>query len=173
MGLSIRAYARHRGVTESAVRKAIATGRITPQVDGLIDADSADAQWARNTAPPRRGAGARTAASTASQHMDAQSLPAGGGTSLLQARTVNEVLKAKIRQVDLAERKEALIDRAKTLAQVFKLARTERDAWLNWPARITPRMAADLAVDEHSLHQALDAAVREHLQELGDLKVDL
>ena len=173
MGLSIRAYARHRGVAESAVRKAIATGRITPQADGLIDADSADAQWARNTEPPRRGAGARTAASTASQDMDAQPLPAGGGTSLLQARTVNEVLKAKIRQVDLAERKEALIDRAKTLARVFKMARTERDAWLNWPARITPRMAADLAVDEHTLHQALDAAVREHLQELGDLKVDL
>ena len=160
-------------MAESAVRKAIATGRITPQADGLIDADSADAQWARNTEPPRRGAGARPAPAAATPDVETQPLPAGSGTSLLQARTVNEVLKAKLRQVDLAERKEALIDRAKTLAQVFKLARAERDAWLNWPARITPRMAADLAVDEHTLHQALDAAVREHLQELGHLKVDL
>jgi hypothetical protein len=30
MGLSIRAYARHRGVSHVAVRKAIDTGRITP-----------------------------------------------------------------------------------------------------------------------------------------------
>ncbi|TCP01019.1 hypothetical protein EV676_1301, partial [Caldimonas thermodepolymerans] len=34
MGLSIRAYARHRGVSDTAVHKAIRTGRITPEADG-------------------------------------------------------------------------------------------------------------------------------------------
>ena len=43
MGISIRAYARHRGVTDTAVHKAIRTGRITPEADGTIDADRADA----------------------------------------------------------------------------------------------------------------------------------
>ena len=37
MGLSIRAYARHRGVSHVAVKKAIDTGRITPLPDGTID----------------------------------------------------------------------------------------------------------------------------------------
>ena len=51
MGLSIRAYARHRGVSHVAVKKAIDTGRITALPDGTIDPDTADAQWAQNTLP--------------------------------------------------------------------------------------------------------------------------
>jgi len=42
MGLSIRAYARHRGVSDTAVHKAIRAGRITPEADGTIDPDKAD-----------------------------------------------------------------------------------------------------------------------------------
>jgi len=45
MGLSRRAYAALRGVHESAVRKAIATGRIATEADGTIDAARADAMW--------------------------------------------------------------------------------------------------------------------------------
>jgi hypothetical protein len=93
-----------------------------------------------------------------------------GGTSLLQARTVNEVLKAKLKQVELAEKKEELVDRAKAVAHVFKLARTERDAWLNWPARISAQMAATLGVDPHAMHMTLESAVRDHLSELGELR---
>lgn len=54
MGLSIRAYARHRGVSHVAVKKAIDTGRITALPDGTIDPDTADVQWAQNTLQPRR-----------------------------------------------------------------------------------------------------------------------
>ena len=49
MGLSRRAYARHRGCNESAVRKAIAAGRISVEADGTIDPEKADAAWAANT----------------------------------------------------------------------------------------------------------------------------
>jgi hypothetical protein len=48
--ISRRAYAALRGVTENAVRKAIAAGKI-PVVDGMIDPALADAAWART--PPR------------------------------------------------------------------------------------------------------------------------
>ena len=48
MGLSIRAYARHRGVSHVAVKKAIDTGRIGQLPDGTIDPVAADAQWAAN-----------------------------------------------------------------------------------------------------------------------------
>ena len=40
MGLSRRAYAAQRGVSEAAVRKAIATGRITTLPDGTIEPDA-------------------------------------------------------------------------------------------------------------------------------------
>ena len=183
MGLSIRAYARHRGVSHVAVKKAIDTGRITPLPDGTIDPDVADAQWAQNTLQTRKAAAsekesitkARTerAATTAPprETPDVAAPPMStGGTSLLQARTVNEVLKAKLKQVELAEKKEELVDRAKAVAHVFKLARIERDAWINWPARVSGQMASTLGVDPHTMHVTLEAAVREHLIELGELR---
>ena len=37
MELSIRAYAKHRGVTEGAVRKAIKQGRISKKDNGKIN----------------------------------------------------------------------------------------------------------------------------------------
>ena len=49
MGVSIRAYARMRGCSESAVRKAIASKRITPEADGSIDPERANKQWEQNT----------------------------------------------------------------------------------------------------------------------------
>lgn len=50
--VSIRAYARHRGVSLSAVQKAIRSRRIE-LVDGRIDVDRADLEWVRNTRPQR------------------------------------------------------------------------------------------------------------------------
>jgi hypothetical protein len=171
MGISIRAYARHRGVTDTAVHKAIRTGRITPEADGTIDSDRADQEWARNSDVPRAGTRARAAkvALPDAGADNATPLPAGGA-SLLQARTVNEVVKAQTNKVRLARLKGELVDRPQAIAHVFKLARAERDAWLNWPARVSAQMAAQLGLDGHALHVALETAVREHLQELGDLR---
>ncbi len=185
MGLSIRAYARHRGVSHVAVKKAIDTGRITPLADGTIDPDAADAQWAQNTLQPRKTAAIegtsaasqakerpqRTVATPQREAPEVAAPPlSAGGTSLLQARTVNEVLKAQLNKVELAHRKKELVDRAQAVAHVFKLARIERDAWLNWPARISGQMASTLSVDAHLMHVLLEAAVREHLIELGELR---
>ena len=88
----------------------------------------------------------------------------------MQARTVNEVVKAQTNKVRLARLKGELIDRSDAIAHVFNLARNERDAWLNWPARVSAQMAAKLQVDPHTMHVALEAALREHLQELGDVQ---
>ena len=191
MGISIRAYARHRGVTDTAVHKAIRSGRVTPEADGTIDANQADAQWERNTSAPNigtqrpvvkvkvpeidgpeRSSAGGTGASGATGGMGATgsaNVGGSGGTSLLQARTVNEVVKAQTNKVRLARLKGELVDRPQAIAHVFKLARSERDAWLNWPARISAQMAAKLEVDTHTMHVSLDSAVREHLQELGNL----
>ena len=177
MGLSIRAYARHRGVSHVAVKKAIDTGRITPEADGTIEPNRADLEWAQNTVAARKPVAAKTA-SPAAEPVRPASAPVepvaptltAGGTSLLQARTVNEVVKAQTNKVRLAQLKGDLVDRSQAIAHVFRLARTERDAWLNWPARISAEMAAKLEVDAHELHVALESAVRDHLIELGELR---
>lgn len=179
MGLSIRAYARHRGVSHVAVKKAIDTGRISQESDGTIDPARADREWEQNTASPRKPlaapkivATAQATPRTVARESIEPATPAlsTGGTSLLQARTVNEVVKAQTNKVRLAKLKGDLVDRSQAIAHVFRLARTERDAWLNWPARVSATMAAKLDIDAHTLHVALENAVREHLQELGELK---
>ncbi len=96
-----------------------------------------------------------------------------GGMTFVQARTANEVLKAQERRVRLQRMKGELVDRARAVAQVFKLARDERDAWVNWPARVAAMMAAELEVDTHKLHTALERHVREHLGELAEVRPSL
>jgi hypothetical protein len=108
-----------------------------------------------------------------------------GGMTFMQARTANEVLKAQERRLRLQQMKGELVDRAKAVAQVFRLAREERDAWVNWPARVAAMMAAELSasgsdaagdavqVDQHSLHTVLERLVREHLAELAEIRPSL
>ena len=175
MGLSIRAYARHRGVSHVAVKKAIDSGRITPEPDGTIEPNRADLEWAQNTVSTRKPTPAKTAPAAVESPRARVMEPAEpaapvlstGGTSLLQARTVNEVVKAQTNKVRLAQLKG---DLSQAIAHVFRLARTERDAWLNWPARISAQMAAKLEIDAHELHVVLESAVRDHLIELGELR---
>ena len=199
MGVSRRQYAKMRGVSESAVRKAIASGRITVEADGTIDPAKADAQWATQTDPSKqRGPNAQamaaeTAASTARaaatkpvsraaiesvgetlREAGAETDPAGGGeVSFLRARMANEVLKAQTARVKLSKMKGELVDRARATTLVFDLARRERDAWQGWPARIAANMAADLGVDAHEMEQVLDKYLRAHLADLAEVKLEL
>jgi hypothetical protein len=182
VGISIRAYGRHRGVSDTAVRKAIATGRITAEADGTINAARADAEWAASTRAPDAPLAATTrpvrTREVASGGADAVGAVApasatGGGNTYAQARTANEVLKAQHHKLRIAQLKGELIDRSQVMAQVFALARAERDAWLNWPARISSMLAAELNIDPHVMHVALEREVRQHLTELGDFNARL
>ena len=202
MGLSRRAYAAHRGCSESAVRKEIASGRIATEADGTIDAARADAMWDARTDPAQqRGAHARaTAAETAATTATAKAAlnkpvpraaldavkdtlreagsepgaPEGGGeVSFVRARMANEVLKAQTARVRLQKMKGEVVDRARATAMVFDLARRERDAWLNWPPRVAALMAAELGVEAHQMETVLERHVRAHLGELAEVKVEL
>ncbi|WP_223618991.1 elements of external origin [Lysobacter sp. ESA13C] len=181
MGISIRAYGRHRGVSDTAVRKAIAAGRIMAEADGTINPARADAEWAASTrapdpplAAPTRPARARAA--TVAEDDVAGVAPVstkGGSNTYAQARTANEVLKAQHHKLRIAQLKGELIDRSHAMAQVFALARAERDAWLNWPARISSMLAAELGIDPHPMHVALEREVRQHLTELAEFNARL
>lgn len=200
MGLSRRQYAARRGVSEAAVRKAIASGRVTPEPDGTIDPAKADEQWARQTDPARqrgphaRGLAAETAASTAraagtkpvpraaleavsdtlrEAGAEPETGPAGGEVSFLRARMANEVLKAQTAKVRLQKMKGELVDRSRATAAVFDLARRERDAWMGWPARVAANMAAELGVDAHELEQVLTRYLRVQLAEMAEIKLEL
>jgi hypothetical protein len=191
MGLSRRAYARHRGVAENAVRKAIASGRITLEPDGTIDPEKADRDWAARTDPSQqRGPHAPSAPKASRESVQGKAVPRAaldavqktlresgenseGDVTFLRARTANEVIKAQERSVRLAKIKGELVDRARAVATVFGLARRERDAWVQWPARVAALMAAELQVDPHQMETVLEKHVRRHLAELSDVRVEL
>ena len=147
MGLSIRAYARHRGVTDTAVHKAIRTGRITPEADGTIDAERADRS---GRATPRRQSGARASArrawrcakSTGTRPQGCQpAAPPAGPRCCRRAPSTRWSRRRPTRCAWPASRANwSTAPRPSPMC--FKLARTERDAWLNWPARISAQMAA-------------------------------
>ena len=186
---SNRELARELGVSETAVRRAEKAGRIRREADGAWDPARVKAAWASNTdeaqqrpAQSGRPRGDRRALKpvpeaavgavrdTLREHGEPM---AAGAMTFMQARTANEVLKAQERRLRLQQMKGELVDRAKAVAQVFKLARDERDAWLNWPARVAAVMAAELEVDAHKLHTVLERHVRDHLAELAELRPSL
>lgn len=55
---------------------------------------------------------------------------------------------------------------------LFNSARATRDAWLNWPSRVGPLLAADLGLDADRVSEALTRYVREQLEELGEPEAD-
>jgi hypothetical protein len=186
---SNRELARQLGVSETAVRRAEKAGRIRRGADGAWDLATAKAAWASNTdqaqqrGGPGAGNGTRSATRRAVKPVPEAALGAvrdtlrehgepvsAGSMTFMQARTANEVLKAQERRVRLQRMKGELVDRAKAVAQVFRLARDERDAWINWPARVAAMIAAELEVDTHELHTVLERQVREHLNELAEVR---
>jgi hypothetical protein len=194
MGLSRRAYARHRGVAENAVRKALAAGRISLEPDGTIDPAKADAAWqtasdparvqerkpvAREQQPRAKAPDAKPVPASAVEAVretlreSGEAAPAAGGMTFVQARTANEVMKAQERRVRLQKLKGDLVDRSRAVETIFSAARRERDAWVQWPARVAALMAADLRVDAHEMETVLDKYVRRHLAELSDVRIEL
>ncbi len=183
-GMSERQYAAHAGVSRGAVQKARIAGRLVLFADGSIDAGGSDARRAAMTDPAKqRPSAARpklkpvpeAAVAAVGETLREQGLsapPVGGSTTFLQARTANEVLKAQERRLKLQKLKGELVslDRAKTL--LFRLAREERDAWVNWPGRVAAVMSAELGVDAAAMHQLLEHQVRAHLGELADVRTD-
>jgi hypothetical protein len=189
---SNRELARQLGVSETAVRRAEKAGRIRRGADGAWDLAKVRAAWAGNTDPaqqrgePSAGNGSRRAARQVVKPVPEAAVGAvrdtlrehgepiaAGAMTFMQARTANEVLKAQERRVRLQQMKGEMVDRAKAMAQVFRLAREERDAWVNWPARVAAMIAAELEVDAHKLHTVLERHVREHLAELAEIRPNL
>jgi hypothetical protein len=173
------------------VRRAERADRIGREPDGAWDLVKVRAAWAGNTDPAQQRREPSTAPGSKTAKRAVKPVPEAAlgavrdtlrehgepvttrAMTFMQARTANEVLKAQERRLRLQQMKGELADRAKAVAQVFKLARDERDAWVNWPARVAAMMAAELEVDAHKLHTVLECQVREHLNELAEVRPNL
>lgn len=180
--MSVRAYARHRGVSHVAVLKAIQSGRIPQEADGSIDPAKADAAWEAQSDPAKRPALVERQApkqpgsSPAPLPSPAPSAPADPpqppGMSFAQARTAHEIAKAQRARIQVQRLKSEMVERNSAMNLVFKLARQERDAWINWPARVAALMAAQMGIDVSIVQKILETQVRAHLDELSEIRPD-
>ena len=160
------AYARHRGCDEKAVRKAIAEKRIST-IDGKIDPEVADIQWAKNTrarADSKRTAGAAATdagsplldGETGSSSPDSASgTPASPGYA--DYRAMRE--KADAEMAVRANLKDAglLVERAHVQRGTFDVVRAFRDSVMVIGQRAAPRCIG-LADSREIEHVIVDEA---------------
>jgi hypothetical protein len=191
-GMSERQYAARVGLSRGAIQKAKSTERLVLLPDGSIDAEASDRRRAESTDPsktrqtpkPKLKPVPEAAVSAVSDTLREQGLaapPVGGGTTFLQAKTANEVLKAQERRIRLQKLKGELVDKARAETLMFRLAREERDAWVTWPARVAALMAAELTavlgggieVEAALMQKVLEAHVRAQLDSLSEIRTGL
>lgn len=184
---SQREVARRLGISHTAVQKAQRAGRIAPEADGSWDIDTVRARLADSSDPTRKTAALLPPASpmmppapqssprlpTPPAAPVADPLPRAAQNTFHDARTANEVLKAQERRLRLDERKGKLVDKARALLLVHRLAKEERDAILAWPARVAAEMAAELGVDVHRLQTMMDTRLRQHLAGRHEVRVQV
>jgi pyruvate/2-oxoglutarate dehydrogenase complex dihydrolipoamide acyltransferase (E2) component len=175
--MSLRAYARHRGVSLRAVQKAIKSGRITAREDGRLDADVADANWARNTAPRPQPSSqpAKPAASPQSAHHHHSDPPRReptepvkleSGLEYAKARAVRETYSARMAKIDFEERTAKLVSSDEVQVAAFNRFRQFRDGMLNIPDRLAAVLAAEK--NPRQVHELLVTEIRKALTEFSD-----
>jgi hypothetical protein len=81
-----------------------------------------------------------------------------------KARTIRETFVASTARLEFQQRSGALIERAMAERVLFSKARHARDAWLSWPSRTAPIIAAELGLDNadallHSLAKHVHAQI--------------
>ena len=176
MGISLRAYAKHRGVTLKAVQKAIARKRIKLESDGTVDAARADRDWTANSdvaavsaqhhrrpeagIPDSQGHGADPDVPPAAATIAGDPLHA-----YLKARAVKETFLAKRAQAEYELLMGKLIEKTKSHEYAATFSQMVKEAVLALPDRLAPILAA--LDDVPSIHKVLMNEMKAMLQKLS------
>jgi hypothetical protein len=185
-GISIREFARREGVSDTLVRKALKLNRLKAFDDKTIDPALVGSAWRESNAkganqsansshPVRTVRDVRT--ETPLVPNEGESLPeaanrfvaAGVGmVSYAEALEKKENYLALLRQLEYEQKAGSLVDLDTATAILFEEFRAQRDAWLNWPTRVGPLVAADLGVEADRVVEALTAHVHKQIAQLGE-----
>ncbi len=178
--VSIRQFAKLDGCSHTLVQRAISEGRLPVSADGKLDPALAGSDWRKKNRTGNAGGNGNLAvASVATSGADID--PAG----MNPEDFIAEVLAGRFKLIGdaervkenalaaknlLAARKEAgdVVDIETAEAVLFEAARSTRDAWINFPARVGPLLAAELGVESDRVVEALTAHVQQQLQDLGE-----
>ena len=162
-------YARRRGCSEAAVRRAVKDGRIS-LLEGKLDPTAADAQWARNT---RVRAGSKPADSA---NLGAPGGAAAAGEGAAPTREDNdaywavkarrEKAEADMAELKLAEQRAELVRVSAVRSAYATRAAALRESILQIPARLAAVLAAE--TDHARCHDLLQAELHQVLAQLQE-----
>ena len=172
MGISLRAYARMRGCSLTAVQKAIASKRITTLADGTIDPERANRDWAKNTFA---GQTVHRAPAAAPEERFPQSHepPTASGdpvAAYLRARAVKTSFEARTAQLEFEERAGKLIQAVRASEYAATFSAIVKDGLMAMPDRMAPMLAA--VDDEKVIHRMLVAEVSALLRKVSKAVAD-
>ncbi len=158
MLMGVREYARYRGLTHPSVIKALRTGRIRRNADGLIDSDEADRDWARNTHPALRAP---------------RAVPSPAQQGYSQARTVRAHYEALLMKRKYEEKAASLVSADEVKIASVRIDAAISDRMLRIASAVSAKLQAYIGEhgtrpDEHAMHGMLTTEIRAALQQLAD-----
>lgn len=173
--ISLRAYARRRGVVLSAVQKAIESRRVTAirEEDGRIsgiDPIEADKQWAANTdATEAAKSGKFVDAPPTAQltpppsEKPAEPTAAGDQGTFLAARVKEAELRGQLLELDKLERIDDLLPRSVVAREYAEIFAQLNNALTRIPDRISQALAGE--TDPVRINRRLSDEIRKVLDE--------
>lgn len=181
--VSFREFARLDGCSDKLVRNAVKDGKLPATADKRIDATLAGTGWRQQNRraaegadtgadKPRASAVSGTDADTSAASIQIDDFIADFLSGKFLSRADAERIKengaaAKNLLAAMAEAGD-VVDIGLAEAVLFKQARQIRDAWMNWPARVGPLIAAELGVPPDPVLEVLNKHVQQQLNDLGD-----
>ena len=133
--------------------KAERAGRIAREPDGQWDIDKTRRRLTETADPNRSPLAARDSAD---------------GTPFARLKVAQLALKVEAQRLSLDETKRRLLDVTEANAALDEIGSTMRDALLNWPARVSGLIAAEISVDPHLLQTILQSHINDLLTEAAD-----
>jgi hypothetical protein len=190
--LNVSQFAKAEGCDEKQVRRAIERGALHRGEDGLLDSALVASGWRKPNrrtmlkSPdnnPDNSKLSEVVRKTSSQPVVRPTARDGESTAEAAARFLSadigmldyaqalekkENYLALLRQLEYEHKSGSLVDLETASAILFEESRAQRDAWLNWPARIGPILAADLGLEADRVVEALTAHVHKQIAQLGE-----
>ena len=148
---SARELARRLGISHTAIQRAERAGRIARDPDGAWDVEATRRQLVATATPGR------------------SPLASPAETSAIERLTLARLaLSVEAQRVALDQEKGRLMEVVSADHRIDEFAAGMRDAVLNWPARVSGLIAAEIGRDPHLVRSILQEQMNALLLDLAD-----
>jgi len=147
---SARDVARRLGLSHTAIQKAELVGRISREADGSWDVERVRRDLIASAVPGR-----------------SPLATPGDATPLGRLTLARLALSVEAQRLAVDEKKGLLMDVASANHRIDEFAAGMRDAVLNWPARVSGQIAAEIGRDPHLVQTILQEQMNALLLEVA------